>query len=84
MGALGSYIHAGTFFVSYVGNRNFVASWTWWYVLRPFIGLALAVIFFTSSYGRFVVCGCHSQRHQPLRLRSRGRIGGHVLQAGDR
>ena len=30
MAALGSYIHVGTSFVSYVGNRSFVASWTWW------------------------------------------------------
>ena len=28
MGALGSYVHAATSFVSYVGNRSFVESWT--------------------------------------------------------
>ena len=28
----------------YVGNQSFVASWTWWYLLRPFIGMALALV----------------------------------------
>lgn len=46
VGALGSYVHTATSFVSYVGNRSFFASWTWWYVLRPFIGMALAIIFY--------------------------------------
>jgi len=46
MGAFGSYIHTGTSFVSYVGNRSFMQSWTWWYLLRPFIGMSLAIIFY--------------------------------------
>jgi hypothetical protein len=45
-GALGSYIHATTSFVTYVGNRSMVKSWTWWYILRPFIGSSLALIFY--------------------------------------
>jgi hypothetical protein len=44
--AVGSYIHAATSFATYVGNKSFVASWTWWYVLRPFIGMALALVFY--------------------------------------
>lgn len=43
-GALGSYIHLATSFADFVGNRRFEASWTWWYLLRPFIGMALAVL----------------------------------------
>lgn len=46
VGALGSYIHGATSFISYVGNRSFHPSWTWWYVLRPLIGMALAMIFY--------------------------------------
>lgn len=46
VGALGSYVHGATSFISYVGNRSFHPSWTWWYVLRPLIGMALAVIFY--------------------------------------
>lgn len=45
-GALGSYIHLATSFADYVGNRRFVPSWTWYYVLKPFIGAALALILY--------------------------------------
>jgi hypothetical protein len=45
-GALGSYVHATTSFVTFVGNRSLVSSWTWWYILRPFIGASLALIFY--------------------------------------
>jgi hypothetical protein len=44
--ALGSYIHSATSFVSYVGNKSLVMSWAWWYILRPFIGVALALVFY--------------------------------------
>ena len=47
-GALGSYVHSATSFVSYVGNRRLVFSWAWWYLLRPFMGMALALIFYAS------------------------------------
>lgn len=42
--ALGSYVHLATSFADYVGARKLVWSWGWWYVLRPFIGMALGVI----------------------------------------
>ncbi|MBQ0959031.1 hypothetical protein KAK06_08665 [Ideonella sp. 4Y11] len=45
-GALGSFVHASTSFASYVGNKRLVLSWAWWYALRPFIGMALALIFY--------------------------------------
>lgn len=45
-GALGSFIHASTSFASYAGNRALVNSWNWWYILRPFMGMALAFIFY--------------------------------------
>ena len=28
------------------GNRTLTASWFWWYVTRPFLGMALALIFY--------------------------------------
>jgi hypothetical protein len=63
-GALGSYVHAATSFVSYVGNRRLVFSWVWWYVLRPFIGMVLALIFYfvidtkvKSSFALFLFVG---------------------------
>ena len=32
-----------TLFSTYIGNRKFLVSWTWWYLSRPFVGAALAL-----------------------------------------
>ena len=45
-GALGSMVYYATSFVGYVGNKTFRSSWFWFYISRPFVGGALAVIFF--------------------------------------
>lgn len=54
-GALGSYIHAGTSYADFVGNRKFTPSWTWWYILRPFIGTALALVVYFAIRGGFLL-----------------------------
>jgi hypothetical protein len=56
-GALGSCVHAATSFATYVGNRRLVLSWAWWYVLRPFIGAALALIFYFVIRGGLLSTG---------------------------
>ena len=56
-GALGSYIHAATSFVDYVGNQSLVMSWGWWYTLRPFIGAALALVFYFVIRGGLLSTG---------------------------
>jgi hypothetical protein len=56
-GALGSYVHATTSFVTFVGNRSLVTSWTWWYILRPFIGSSLALIFYFVIRGGLLSTG---------------------------
>jgi hypothetical protein len=56
-GALGSLVHAATSFASYVGNRTLTQSWVWWYLLRPMIGSALAVLFYFVSRGGLVSAG---------------------------
>lgn len=53
-GALGSYVHAATSFVDFLGNRRFVKSWTWWYLLRPFIGVALALLVYFAVRGGLI------------------------------
>jgi hypothetical protein len=53
-GGLGSYIHAATSFADFVGNRRLYASWTWWYLLRPFIGIALALMVYFALRGGLV------------------------------
>jgi hypothetical protein len=54
MGAIGGYVHATTSFVSYVGNRQFKASWGWWYALRALIGAALALLAYVALRGGFL------------------------------
>lgn len=51
--ALGSYVHAATSFTDYVGNRRLATSWIWWYILRVFIGCALAILFYFAVRGGF-------------------------------
>lgn len=54
-GALGSYIHLATSFADYVGNRQLVSSWLWWYMLRPFIGMTLGVIVYFVVRGGLIM-----------------------------
>ncbi len=51
MGAIGSYIHAATSFSTFVGNNDFAKSWTTWYLLRPFIGISLALVVYAAIRG---------------------------------
>jgi hypothetical protein len=55
IGGLGSFVHAATSFATYVGNRSLTPSWVWWYVLRPFIGMGIAAIFYFVIRGGLVV-----------------------------
>lgn len=53
-GALGSFIHAGTSFSNYVGQRKIEKSWIWWYLLRPIIGMSVALVFYLVFRGGLV------------------------------
>jgi hypothetical protein len=53
-GAMGSYVHAIKSLADFLGNRTLTSSWFWWYVTRPFLGMALAVIFYAAVRGGFV------------------------------
>lgn len=53
-GGLGSLIHTATSFTDFVGNEKFTRSWIWWYLLKPFIGMALALIFYLVVRGGFL------------------------------
>jgi hypothetical protein len=57
---LGSYVHAAVSFADYVGNRGFVVSWVWWYLLRVFVGSSLAVIFYFAIRGGFLGAGTNA------------------------
>ncbi len=60
VGAIGSYVHAASSFVDYLGNRTMVSSWVWWYLLRPFIGMMLALIFYFVFRGGFITGGINT------------------------
>jgi len=64
IGAFGSFVHAATSFVTYVGNKSLTPSWMWWYVLRPFIGTGIAAIFYFVLRGGLVLLSA------PLDLKS--------------
>ena len=53
-GALGSYLHAIMSLADFIGNRSLTASWFWWYVTRPFLGMALALVFYAVLRGGFL------------------------------
>ena len=57
MGALGSFVHTATSFSDFVGNQKLSTNWVWWYVLRPFIGMALAAIFYVAIRAGFLSGG---------------------------
>jgi hypothetical protein len=54
VGALGAFIHLATSFTEFLGNRTFIASWKWWYALRPFIGSALALMVYFAARGGLI------------------------------
>jgi IPT/TIG domain len=56
-GGLGSFIHTATSFGDYVGNETLARSWMWWYILRPFIGMTLATVFYLVVRGGFLTTG---------------------------
>jgi hypothetical protein len=54
-GALGSYLHAVMSVADFIGNRKLIISWFWWYLTRPFLGMALGLIFYAVLRGGFLV-----------------------------
>jgi len=56
-GALGSYVHVATSFASFAGNRSLEPSWVWWFLLRPAIGAALALITYFLMRSGFLLDG---------------------------
>jgi glycerol uptake facilitator-like aquaporin len=53
-GVLGSFLHSARSYADFVGNRQMKGSWAWWYFLHPFMGAALALIFYMALRGGFL------------------------------
>jgi hypothetical protein len=56
-GGLGAFVHTATSFGDFVGNEKLASSWTWWYFLRPFIGMVMAGIVYVVFRGGFLTAG---------------------------
>ena len=59
-GALGGYIHSVTSYVAFLGNRQLKRSWMAWYLLRPMIGMALAMALYLALRGGLFATGSDS------------------------
>jgi hypothetical protein len=64
--ALGSFIHTATSFVTYAGNRDLAPCWLGWYILRPAIGAALALIFYFAIRGGIFAGSAPEQNLNPF------------------
>ncbi|HEY5030451.1 MAG TPA: Ig domain-containing protein [Candidatus Angelobacter sp.] len=53
-GALGCLIHGLRSIAVFIGNRNAVSSWFWWYITRPLLGMAMSLIFYALLRGGFL------------------------------
>ncbi|MFI7601434.1 IPT/TIG domain-containing protein [Actinoplanes sp. NPDC049681] len=83
--ALGGFVHAATSFATYVGNRALTLSWVWWYLLRIFIGGALAVIFYLAVRGGFLAAQADSGDVNPYGMAAlAGLVGLFSKQATDK
>lgn len=53
-GAMGSMLHAVQSFVTFHGSQSLAKSWLPWYLLRPFVGALLALIFYLLIRGGLI------------------------------
>lgn len=56
-GGIGAFVHTATSFGDFVGNQKLTHNWIWWYVLKPFIGMALATLMYMAFRGGFLTVG---------------------------
>lgn len=55
--AIGAAIHALTSLSTFVGNRSFVATWAWWYIIRVPVGVGIAAVLYFVLRAGFVSIG---------------------------
>lgn len=85
VGGLGSYVHAATSFADFTGNRRLMSSWVWWYLLRPLIGMALAVVFYFGIRGGLLSSAAGPENISPFGISAiAGLVGMFSKQATDK
>ena len=84
-GMLGSFIHGATSLADYMGNNRFSRRWTWFYVLRPVIGMALALVFYFVIRGGFLTTNVGATDINPYGIAAlAGLVGMFSKQATDK
>jgi IPT/TIG domain-containing protein len=84
-GILGAFVHGATSLADYIGNNNFNRSWTWFYLLRPPIGMALALVFYFVIRGGFLSTTGGAQDINPYGIAAlAGLVGMFSKQATDK
>lgn len=84
-GILGSFIHGATSIADYLGNNRFSSRWTWFYLLRPVIGMALALVFYFVIRGGFLTTNVGATDINPYGIAAlAGLVGMFSKQATDK
>lgn len=65
-GALGALVHALRSFYWYVGHRMLLRNWLPFYILRPFIGTTLGLLFYLVIRGGFFSSQATTQEMSPF------------------
>jgi hypothetical protein len=85
MGGIGATVFIAVSFSDYVGNRRFAKSWIWFYLVRLFVGPALAVIFYFTLRGGFLATSSSGSDINPYGVAAMaGLVGLFSKQAGDK
>ena len=84
-GMLGSFVHCATSLADYIGNNRFSRRWTWFYLLRPVIGMALALVFYFVIRGGFLTTSVGATDINPYGIAAlAGLVGMFSKQATDK
>ena len=84
-GMLGSFVHGATSLADYIGNNKFNKRWTWFYLLRPSIGMALALVFYFVIRGGFLTTSGGAKDINPYGIAAlAGLVGMFSKQATDK
>jgi hypothetical protein len=84
-GILGSFVHGATSLADYIGNNKFNKNWTWFYLLRPAIGMSLALVFYFVVRGGFLTTSGGARDINPYGIAAlAGLVGMFSKQATDK
>jgi hypothetical protein len=84
-GILGSFVHGATSLADFIGNNKFNKNWSWFYLLRPVIGMSLALVFYFVVRGGFLTTSGGAKDINPYGIAAlAGLVGMFSKQATDK